>query len=227
MKLLLSNAVRAVMSELAPGFERSTGRQLAITWASTAMLIERIGRGERGDLTVLTAEAIDDLIAQEVVAAGSRVDLARSAIGIAVRAGARHPEIGSGAAFKQALLSAKSIAYSKTGVSGIYFPELLERLGIADAIKPKIVLPEAGLPVGEVVARGGAEIGVQQISELKPVAGIEVVGPLPPELQKITIFSAGLFVAAEDAEGAKLLLGALTAPSARAIYAQKGMEPGF
>jgi molybdate transport system substrate-binding protein len=227
MKVLCSNALRAVLSELAPAFERDSGRKLAVTFASTVMLLEQIGRGDDGDLTILTDEAIDDLIRQGKLVAGSRVDLARSAIGIAVRAGAAKPDIGSVEAFKAALLGAKSIAYSKTGVSGIYFPTLLDRLGIAAAVEPKVIFPQPGVAVGEVVAQGGAEIGVQQISELRPVAGIEVVGPLPAQLQKVTVFSAGLFVGAQDPEGAKSLMQALTAAAARPLYVQKGMEPAF
>jgi molybdate transport system substrate-binding protein len=227
MKVLCSNALRAVLTELTPKFERDASRKLAITFASTVMLLEQIGRGDDGDLTILTDEAIDDLIRQGKLEAGSRVDLARSAIGIAVRAGAAKPDIGSVEAFKQTLLGAKSIAYSKTGVSGIYFPILLDRLGMAAAVAPKVIFPQPGVAVGEVVAQGGAEIGVQQISELRPVAGIEVVGPLPAELQKETVFSAGLFVGAKDPEGAKSLVQVLTAAATRPLYVQKGMEPAF
>jgi molybdate transport system substrate-binding protein len=227
MKVLCSNALRAVLTELTPKFERDASRKLAITFASTVMLLEQIGRGDDGDLTILTDEAIDDLIRQGKLEAGSRVDLARSAIGIAVRAGAAKPDIGSVEAFKQTLLGAKSIAYSKTGVSGIYFPILLDRLGMAAAVAPKVIFPQPGVAVGEVVAQGGAEIGVQQISELRPVAGIEVVGPLPAELQKVTVFSAGLFVGAKDPEGAKSLVQVLTAAATRPLYVQKGMEPAF
>ena len=152
------------------------------------MLMDEIGKGASGDLTILTDEAIDDLIRQGKVAAGSRVDLARSAIGIAVRKGAPKPDIGTAEAFKRALLAAKAVCYSKTGISGIYFPTVMERLGIADEMKSKIVMPEPGVLVGTLVASGQAEIGVQQISELMPVPGIEVVGPLPAELQKMTSF---------------------------------------
>ena len=120
------------------------------------------------------------------------------------------------------MLAARSISYSKTGISGVYFPTVLERLGIADAVK--IVIPPPGTPVGEVVARGDAELGVQQISELLPVAGIAIVGPLPVELQKLTVFSAGLFVGAREPEAAKALVTMLTAPVARALYERRGME---
>jgi molybdate transport system substrate-binding protein len=227
MKVLASNGVKAVLSDLLPDFERGSGTKPEIVWASTQMLLERIAGGDRGDLTVLTAEAIDDLIRQGMLVAGSRADLARSMIGIAVRKGAAKPDIATAAAFKAALLAARTIAYSKTGISGIYFPALLDRLGIADAIAPKIVIPPNGVLIGDVVGRGEAEIGVQQLSELMPFAGVDVVGPLPDELQKVTVFSAGLFASAADERGARALVQALTDPATRSLYVRKGMEPAF
>jgi len=223
MKLLCSNGVKAVLLELIPQPERSTGTKLAITWASTAMLLDQIKGGADGDLTILTAEAIDALIAQGKLVAGSRVDLARSAIGIAVRQGAKKPDISSPAALKAALLAAKSICYSRTGISGIYFPTVLERLGIAEAMQGKIVIPEVGM-VGDVVVKGDAELGIQQISELLPVPGVEIVGPLPDELQKMTTFSAGVFATAKEPDAARALVKALTAPAVRPLYREKGME---
>lgn len=225
MKALCSNGVKAVVLDLIPDFERTAETRLAITWASTNMLMEAIGNGATGDLAILTDEAIDDLIRQGKMVPGSRVDLARSAIGIGVRQGAAKPAIGSAEAVKQALLAARSISYSKTGISGIFFPTVLARLGIAEAVKSKTIIPPAGIPVGEVVARGDAEIGVQQISELLPVPGVEVVGPLPPELQKMTVFSAGLFIGAKEAHIAKALVAALTSAAAKPLYIRKGMEP--
>jgi len=222
MKGLFSNGVKAVVLDILPEFERAQATSPDITWASTNMLMDEIGNGATGDLAILTDEAIDTLIRAGKVVAGSRVDLGRSAIGIAVRAGAPKPDIGSAQALKAALLAARSISYSKTGISGVYFPTVLERLGIADAVK--IVIPPPGTPVGEVVARGDAELGVQQISELLPVAGIAIVGPLPVELQKLTVFSAGLFVGAREPEAAKALVTMLTAPVARALYERRGME---
>jgi molybdate transport system substrate-binding protein len=158
------------------------------------------------------------------VVAGSRIDLARSGIGIAVRKGARKPDIGTPDALKHSLLAAKSVAHSKTGLSGIYFPTVLARLGIADAMKSKIVMPEPGNPVGEVVAKGDAEIGVQQISELLPVAGVEVVGPLPAELQRITTFTAGVLTAAKEPDTAKALVKFVAAESL-SLLKGKGLEP--
>jgi molybdate transport system substrate-binding protein len=225
VKGLFSNGVKAVVLDLLPEFERVNGVTPAITWASTNMLMDEIRKGATGDLAILTDEAIDDLIRQGKMVAGSRVDLVRSAIGVAVRQGAPKPEIGTAAALKQTLLSARTISYSKTGISGVYFPTVLERLGIAEQVAAKILIPPSGVPVGEVVAKGDAEIGVQQISELLPVPGIEIVGPLPAELQKVTVFSAGLFTGAPAPQVAKALVALLTSAAARPVYQRRGMEP--
>jgi molybdate transport system substrate-binding protein len=227
MKVLCTNALKAVLSQLAPNFERAAGGKLEIAWGSTQVLLDKIGAVAGADLAVLSDEAIDDLIRKGKLAPGSRTDLARSFIGIAVRKGAPKPDIASAEAFKAALMAARSICYSRTGISGIYFKGLIERIGLADAIGPKTVLPATGISVGEALARGEAEIGVQQISELMPVAGIEVVGPLPPPLQKVSVLSAGLFAAAADAAGARALVAALTAPATRPLYQRSGLEPAF
>jgi molybdate transport system substrate-binding protein len=224
MKVLCTNGLKTVMLDLAPAFERTSGTKLTITWGSAAGLVKELEAGAAADLVILTAEAIDDLIKRGKVVAGSRVDLARSGIGIAVRKGASKPDIGSPDALKQTLLAAKSVAHSKTGMSGIYFPTVLARLGITDAMQSKIVMPEPGTPVGDVVAKGEAEIGVQQISELLPVAGVEVVGPLPATLQKITTFSAGIPSAAKEPDAAKALV-TFVAKEARPLLGPKGLEP--
>jgi molybdate transport system substrate-binding protein len=224
MKVLCTNGVKSVMLDLFPAFERTSGIKLVITWGSTNGLMKELDTGASGDLAILTAETIDDLIKRGKVVAGSRVDLARSGIGIAVRKGASKPDIGTPDALKHALLAAKSVAHSKTGLSGIYFPTVLARLGIADEMKTKIVMPEPGTPVGELIAKGEAEIGVQQISELLPVAGIDIVGPLPAELQKISTFSAGLFTGAKDPDTAKALVKFMAAESLPLLKG-KGLEP--
>lgn len=224
MRVLCTNGLKTVMLELAPEFEHAIGTKAVITWGSANGLLKELEAGAGGDLAILTAEAIDGLIKEGKVVAGSRVDLARSGIGVAVRKGAPKPEIGSPDALRRALLAAKSVAHSKTGMSGIYFPTVLARLGIADEMKPKIVTPEPGTPVGEVVAKGGAEIGVQQISELLPVAGIEIVGPLPAALQRITIFSAGVLTAAKEPEAARALVQ-FVATASRPLLKDKGLEP--
>jgi molybdate transport system substrate-binding protein len=224
MKVLCTNGLKTVMLELAPDFERAIGTKPVMTWGSAAGLVKELDGGTAADLVILTAESIDELIARGKVVAGSRVDLARSGIGIAVREGARKPDIATPDALKQALLAAKSVAHSKTGMSGIYFPTVLARLGITDAMKSKIVMPEPGTPVGEVIANGGAEMGVQQISELLPVAGIEIVGPLPASLQKITVFSAGILAAAKAPDAARALVK-YVAERSPPLLASKGLEP--
>jgi len=225
MKGLFSNGVKAVLLDLLPEFERASGTTPSITWGSTAMLLGEIGKGASGDLAILSDEAIDDLIRQGRIISGSRVDLARSAIGIAVRKGAPKPDIGSADALKNTLISARTISYSKTGISGVYFPTVLERLGIAAQVAAKAVIPTPGVLVGDLVAKGDAELGVQQISELLPVPGIEIIGPLPGELQKLTVFSAGLLVDASEPQAARALVMMLTSASARPVYERKGLEP--
>jgi len=224
MEMLCTNGVKSLMLDVVSAFERTSGTRVVITWGATNSLLKDLEGGAGGDLAILTAEAIDDLMSGGRVVAGSRVDLARSGIGVAVRKGAKRPDIASPEALKRALLAAKSVAHSKSGMSGIYFPTVLARLGIADAMKAKIVIPDPGTPIGEVVAKGDAEIGIQQISELLPVAGIDIVGPLPAALQKITTFSAGVLTAAKEPDAAAALLK-FVAAEAPHLLKQKGLEP--
>ena len=207
MKVLCTNGVKAVTSELIPAIERTIGLAVDVDYASTNMLMDKIVGGETGDLAVLSAEAIDGLIATGVLQKGSRVDLAKSSIGVAIRRGAVAPDISSVDALKAALIAAKSVMYSKTGISGVYMPKLLEKLGIATLIAPKAKNPSHGT-VGEALARGEAEIALQQISELLPVPGVKVVGPLPAEVQLVTVFSAGIFAAAVEPRAARMLVEA-------------------
>jgi molybdate transport system substrate-binding protein len=224
MQVLCTNGVKSVLLELIPAFERARDAKLAVTWGSTQALLKDLETGAGGEVAILTAEAIDELTRQGKVKSGSRVDLARSGIGVAVRKGAKRPDIASPEALKRALLAAKRVAHSKTGLSGVYFPTVLARLGIAEDMKAKIVMPDVGTPVGELVAKGEAEIGIQQISELLPVAGIDIVGPLPAPLQKITTFSGGVLTAAKEASSAAALLAFLAAEFPRLLSA-KGLEP--
>jgi molybdate transport system substrate-binding protein len=224
MEVLCTNGVKSVMLDLIPAFERERGVKIAVSWGSTQALLKDLQSGARGDLAVLTDEAIDALMEHGKVNAGSRIDLARSGIGVAVRKGAKRPDIASPEALKRALLAAKAVAHSKTGLSGIYFPTVLARLGIADEMKGKIVIPDAGTPVGELVAKGDAELGIQQISELLPVAGVEIVGPLPQPLQKITTFSGGVLTAAKEPSLATALLKFVAAQSPP-LLKEKGLEP--
>jgi molybdate transport system substrate-binding protein len=224
MKAICTNGVKTLLLDLIPAFERANGTKPTITWGSTANLVKELETGAAADLVILTAESIDDLIKKGTVVAGSRVDIASSGIGLAVRKGAKKPDISTPDALKAALLAARSVSHSKSGMSGIYFPTVLVRLGIAEQMKGKIVMPEPGTPVGELIARGDAEIGVQQISELLPVAGIDIIGPLPPALQKITIFSAGILTKAKEADAARAYVKFVMA-EAGPLLKVKGLEP--
>jgi len=184
----------------------------------------RLERGEAADVVILAAPALDELIKNGKVVPGSRVDLVRSSIGVAVRAGAAKPDISSVDALKRTLLEAKSIAYSASA-SGVYLSqEMFQRLGIADQILEKCKRI-ANEPVGAVVARGDAEIGFQQISELLPVPGIDYLGPLPPEVQKFTVFSAGVGVGAKQPDAARALIKYLASPAAVPAIKKSGLEP--
>src|SRR5262252_4548543 len=154
MKVICTNGVKSVMLDLVPAFGRTSGTKISITWGSTNGLLKEVERGAGGDLAILAAEAIDDLIGHGKVVADARLALVRAGIGVAARKGAKRPDIGSPEALKRALIAAKSVAPSKTGLSGIYFPTVLARLGIADVMKAKIVIPDPGTPIGEVVAKG-------------------------------------------------------------------------
>lgn len=224
-----SGGFAAAYRALAPEFERTTGNTLVTSWGPSMgntpdAVPARIQRGEPIDAVIMVGNALSDLIKKGKIVADSRVDLARSSIGVAVRAGAPKPDISSVDALKRTLVAAKSIAYSDSA-SGVYVStELFKRLGIADQVAGKSRMIPAE-PVGAVVARGEAEIGFQQVSELKPIAGIDLVGPLPPELQKITIFSAAVVVGAREPAAAKALIDFLSSPSAAAAIRESGLEP--
>ena len=223
VKVLSTNGVAAALATLGPAFERASGHRLAIGFGAAKMLRERIVAGEAFDLALLTAPVAAELAKAGKLVAANRVDLARSGVGIAVRAGSPKPDIGSTEAFKRTLLAARSIVYSTHGASGIYFAELIKRLGIADAIVPKAMLRDGG-DVAVLVARGEAELAVQQISELLPVAGTQLVGPLPPELQSYTVFTGAVGCAAREPQAARALLAFLATPAAQKTYRATGLE---
>lgn len=221
IKVMASAAFKEAYLELVPQFERATGHRVVSLWVPSVQMMARLRGGETVDLVVLSAAALDELIKAGIVS--SRTDLARSGIGIAVKKGAPRPDISSGEAIKHAVLAANSIVYS-TGPSGIYLAGLFQRMGIADEIKHKIKQVQ-GEPAGASVARGEAELGFQQMSELLPVPGIDVIGPLPPDIQQITTFSAGLHVSAKSPDAARALVAFFTAPAAAPVIREKGMEP--
>jgi molybdate transport system substrate-binding protein len=227
--VMTSGALSAALRELAPAFERTSGAALIVVSGGSVggvpdAIPDRLQRGERADVLLMASSGIDDLVKAGRAVPGSRVDLARSSIGVAVRAGAPKPDISTAAALTRALLQAKSVAYSSS-VSGVYVStELFQRLGIAESMRPKSRKVDAE-PVAAVVARGEAEMGFQQISELRPVPGVEVVGPLPPELQRVTVFSAAAVVGSANPNGARALIAFLSSPAASAAFARSGLDP--
>jgi molybdate transport system substrate-binding protein len=227
IKVFCTTALNKAMEELTPQFERTSGHKVALTFASAASLAKRVADGEGPDVAIVSAPALDDLIKHSRVA-GNRVDIAKSGMGVAVRAGAAKPDISTAEAFKRTLLAANAIAASNPaggGASGTHFAAVLVRLGIADAVQPKLKYSGGGL-AGTLVANGEADLGVQQISELMAAGGVDIVGPLPAELQNTTQFSAGVPTNAKAPEAGRALIAFLATPAARAVLKAKGLEPG-
>jgi len=228
LKVYSTIGVRSAAEELFRRFEETSGHRLTLTWASAAMLIKRIEAGETADVLILNQAGIDAMKAQGRIAPGSDVTLASSGVAIAVKAGAPKPDISTAEALKQTLLAAKSIAYSEPsagGASGVYFAKLLERMGIAEAMRPKIKYPPPGGFSGELLLTGEAELAVQQKPELMHVAGAEVVDLLPGDLNLVTAFAAGIMPGGEQADAAKQLIAMLKTPQAKAAFRAKGLDP--
>src|SRR5215470_9285011 len=224
--LLTAGAMRAVLVALLPEFENRTGNKVTFDNATAGSLAKRIGEGEAFDVALITPAVIDQLVNNGKIVAGTRIDIAKVGIGVVVKEGAAAPDITTVDAFKRMLVAAKSVAYidpNSGGSSGIYFDKLLDRLGIGDQVRPKAKLKWGGY-VAELVASGEAEIGVHQMSEIVTVKGVVLVGPLPPEIQNATIYSAGIGTGAKDAPAAKALIEFLAGPASDAILKAKGME---
>ena len=227
VKVLTTGAFKPVAMAIVPAFERQSGDTVVVANDTAGALVRRIEGSEPFDLVVLTPAALADLTARGKVAAGTTAPLARVGIGVAVKEGAPRPDIGSMEAFRRALLDAPSVAYidpAAGGSSGIYPAQLFERLGIADAIKPKAVLVPGGL-VAERLVRGEAALAVHQISEILAVKGATLVGPLPSEIQNFTVYAGGIGAAAQQPEAAQNLLSLLASENARPVLKEKGMEP--
>ena len=225
LKVIASAAVKETYRELVPEFEKASNDKVVTIWSGTADIMKRVKAGESADLIIVGSNSIDELISLGKIAPDSRVSLMKSGVGVAIRAGMPRPEIGSSEALKQVLLSAKSIAYS-TGPSGVYLDALFQRMGITDELKPKLKRPPSGASVGEMVARGEADIGFQQVSELIHVVGIDYLGPLPADVQYFTVFSSGIFVDAKEPTAAKAFVKYLSSPVAAPVIRKNGMEPG-
>lgn len=224
LNLLASTAVQTVLDEVLAQHERASGDKVTVTIASSATIMAKLKAGETPDLVILTKEGIDELIKQGKVVADSRAEIASAGLGIAVKRGAPKPDISSVEALKKTLLETKSVAYTATGASGLYFAKLLERLGIAEAMKPKSNVLKSGL-AGDVVARGESEIGVQMISEILAAPGAELVGPLPPDVQSTMVFTAGTLTASARGAEAQALVKFLATPAVGAVFKAKGLDP--
>jgi molybdate transport system substrate-binding protein len=218
-----SMATRQVLADVADTW-RLCGGELAFESVGGVDAAQRVQAGEKFDVVVLAAEAIDKLVATGRIVAGSKTDLARSAVAIAVRAGAPRPAVDSEAALREAVLSARTIGYS-TGPSGVALQQLFERWGIAEVIRPCVVLVAPGIPVGTLVARGDVELGFQQLSELINVEGINVIGAMPPGLEIVTTFSGGICTASTQADAARALLDFIRSPAADEAKGRHGMQP--
>lgn len=227
VNVLTAGAMKAVVVELAASFEKATGHKITLSNDTAGGLQRKIEAGATFDVAIITPGVINGLITKGKMAEGSRIDLARVGIGVAVKEGAAKPDISTVESFKKTLLAAKSVAYidpASGGSSGIYFSGLLDRLGIADDIKPKAKL-KAGGYVAELVVSGEAEIAVHQISEILPVKGAVLVGPLPAEVQRVTVYSAGRSLQPVDAAATEAFIKHLESPAAAAVLKAKGMEP--
>jgi len=228
IKVISGGAFKQVLNALAEQYQKASGHTLDLTYRTVSQHLQLIkSGGESFDVAVLTPEAIDGLIKDGKVVAGSRADLAKTGVGVVVKGGAPLPDIGSVEAFKRTLLAAKSVAYidpAAGGSSGIYVGKLLERLSIAAAVNAKAKLIHGGA-VADHIAEGEAEIGIHQISEILPVKGAVLVGPLPAEIQNFTVYAAGVGTAAKDGALASALVKFLAGPHAGPIIKAKGMEP--
>ena len=217
-------AMRNVLAELAEAYARQSGQEVAIESVGGVDALRRVQEGESFDFVVLAGDAVERLAMAGRVDPASRIDLVRSGVAIAVPAGAPWPDISSESAVRDAVLRARTIGYS-TGPSGAHLVRLFERWGIADAIAPRIVQASPGVPVGTLVARGDIELGFQQLSELMHVPGIDVVGPLPADIQAVTVFSAAICTASKRVAATAKLLSFLGSPQADAAKRRHGMEP--
>src|SRR4029078_749682 len=227
VKVLTAGAFKQVVLALVPDYEKQTGNNVVVDNDTAGGLKKRIESGEAFDVAVITPAVIDELAGAGKIAAGSRVQLASVSIRVVGKGGAPKPDVSTVDAFKRALLEARSVAYidpASGGSSGIYIDKLLERLGIADQVRPKAKLKKGGY-VAELIVSGEAELGVHQISEIVPVKGAVLVGPLPKEIQNTTTYAAGLSAAAQNKDAAQALIKTFSGPAAANVFKAKGMEP--
>ena len=228
IKVFSTIGVQSALEELAPQFEKASGHKLNITWATAAILVKRVQGGESADLMVLTKQGLNALTKDNKASAGPDAAFASSGIAMVVKKGAPKPDISTPESFKQTLLNAKAIAYSDPahgGASGVYLTKLLERMGIAEQMKPKTRHPPPSGNTALLVLNGEADLAIQQEPEVISVAGVDLVGPLPAELNNITIYAAGVGAGTQQAEAANALIKFLHTPEAQAVVKAKGLKP--
>jgi molybdate transport system substrate-binding protein len=223
IKVLASTAMKTVLEEIRPQFEKATGNGVAFTFGPAAVLKSNIDQGAAFDVAILTVPLTNGL-ADEGKIDMTRTTIARAGIGVAIHKGAPKPDISTTDAFRQALLNANSVGFAAAGASGLYLKTLFEKLGIADDLKPKLKLLQHG--AGEAVGNGEVEIGLTQISEILPYANAELVGPLPSDIQSYTYFSAAVSAASKESSAANAFITFLSGPAALPVIKAKGMEPG-
>jgi molybdate transport system substrate-binding protein len=228
VKVIAANAMRGVVEDLGPQFERASGNKLAVTFAPIGAIMKRVRAGEAADVVIVDPQGADGLVKDGKANAADVTVLARSFMGVAVRQGAARPDISSPEAFKRALLAAKSITYpnpAKGSAGGVHVATVLDRLGIADQMKPKTVFGTPPDLAVDVVAKGMAELGIQQLHELIAAPGLDIVGPLPGDLQSAIVFAAAIMSDAKQAQAARAFVQFLRTPDAAAAIKAKGMEP--
>jgi molybdate transport system substrate-binding protein len=222
--VLCSNGLRAVLSEVAPQFEHATGNRLTVSYSVSAELEKRIEAGEPFDVAILTPPVIDGLVTRGTLAANTRTMVARSGIGIAVRAGASKPDLRTVEALERALLAARSIAFAKEGAGGLFFAALVQRLGLAERLTPKFKPTVTGQDVSRAVANGDAELGVQPLSEILSVPGVELAGSFPSSVQDYATMVAAVGIAAPNAAGGRELIAFLMSSAVDSVIGARGME---
>lgn len=228
LKVFSTIGVQAALEELAPKFEKASGHKVTITWGTAALLVKRVQAGESADLYVLVKQSHDTLVKENKAADGPDALFASSGMAVVVKKGAPKPDISTPETFKQSLLKAKSIAYSNPasgGASGVYFAKLLERMGIADQMKDKTKFPPPSGNSANLVVSGEAELAIQQEPEVMAVSGVDMVGPLPTELNNITLYTAGAGTGSQQVEAANALIKFLHSPEAQTVFKAKGLKP--
>jgi len=228
VKVFSTIGVQAALEELAPKFEQASGHKLNITWATAAILVKRVQAGETADLMVLTKQSLDALTKDGKASEGAGAAFASSGMAVVVKKGAAKPDISTPDAYKKALLEAKAIAYSDPasgGTSGVFFAKTLDRMGIADQMKAKTKHPPPSGNSAVLVANGEADLAIQQAPEVMSVAGVDVVGPPPGDLNNITVYAAGIGAGSQQAEAANALIKFLHTPEAAAVFREKGLKP--